>query len=204
MPNGKTMAKLFLIIICVCTACVHLAAKKDFAQSHKWHELDAMQNHRNVLASRQQGQYEMIKSAHTARDLEYENQAKPIQNTNNNGNYQQWQLEDNVNQLHRIKRHAGHNHSPAPKNLIQMNPHTDTFIEKLFIQFTNGDSKTMNLVQFENMMKTLNLHRMIEDNQFTRQSQHSNDEHSHSGENSNEKVIYNIFYALIYKYICHE
>lgn len=130
------MAKLFLIIICVCTACVHLAwsqmARKDVGNK-----------------------------------IDYE-----------------------FSKVHRMKRHTGHSSSNTiTENLIAMNPNTDAFIEKLFKEFTNGNRETMNLIQFENMMKTLKLDRFIEDNQLQRQSQQHSAEkninenhHGHSNE----------------------
>lgn len=186
------MAKLFLIIICVCTACVHLAwaqmARKDLGQPHKW--IDVMQTHR------QQGQPDASESAaHVASDLEYGNQVNPIQSSNFNRNDLDAIVENKIvydnDKVYRNKRHAGHSHHDNTENLVTMNPNTDAFIEKLFKEFTNGDRDTMNLIQFENMMKTLKLDRFIEDNQLQRQSTHST-ERSHDESNyhahSNETV----------------
>ncbi|XP_055321882.1 zinc transporter foi isoform X2 [Sitodiplosis mosellana] len=147
------MANRFLIIICVCTACVHLAwaqmGRKDLG--HKSSESVPMEMHRQ-----HQGQPSSV--------LEYE--VNPIESSH---------YENDL--VHRTKRHAGHSHTNTAENRVEMNPITNTFIEKLFNNFTNGE--TMNLIQFEEMMKTLKLDRFIEDNQLQQQSQqhsaHSNE-----------------------------
>lgn len=177
------MAKLFLIIICVCTACVHLAwaqmARKDLGQ------------HFTSTHRQQQGQHESLNSAH----IDYGNQVNPIQNSN----FKRNDLDGNVgnkidyefSKVHRTKRHAGHNSHTNTENLVAMNPNTEAFIEKLFKEFTNGDRETMNLIQFENMMKTLKLDRFIEDNQLQRHSEQRSAEKNTDGNqhgHSNETV----------------
>ena len=88
-----------------------------------------------------------------------------------------------------------------------MNPNTNAFIEKLFIEFTNGDRESMNLIQFENMMKTLKLDRFIEDNQLQQNQQHqlshqqhstvdtNSDESDHHHAHSNETVSYTYMHS---------
>lgn len=178
------MAKLFLIIICVCTACIHLA----WAQSRKGSgsESISMQTHR---------QHE----GHSSSDLNYKYQVNPIDNSH---------YENDL--VHRTKRHAGHSHANTADKFVEMNPNTNAFIEKLFIEFTNGDRESMNLIQFENMMKTLKLDRFIEDNQLQQQQQHqlshqqhsssvekssNSDENHHHHAHSNETVSYTYIHS---------
>lgn len=189
------MAKLFLIIICVCTACVHLAwaqmAKRDLG--HWDSESASKQTHR-------QGQFE---PANVASDLEYRNQIDTIQNSNQiddrHGNVEQKTVNEN-SKVHRMKRHAGHS-TVNTENLVAMNRNTDAFIEKLFKEFTNGDRETMNLIQFETMMKTLKLDRFIDDNQLqqqqSQQSTKKTTDDIHHAPNSNETVSKHIFYFSI-------
>lgn len=154
------MAKLFLIIICVCTACMHLAwsqmaRTKGSNLQDKWIETDFMRSDRHRLDSGQLDQ----SADQVASDLEYANNEY-------SRNDIQWNLEHNENsQVHRIKRHAGHSHGTVhDDHSVEMNPNTDLFIRKIFQQFSNRD--TMNLVEFENMVKQLGLDRFIEDSQL--------------------------------------
>lgn len=122
-------------------------------------------------------------------DLNYEYQVNPIDNS-----HYESDLDEN-DLVHRTKRHAGHSHTNTADKFVEMNPNTNTFIEKLFIEFTNGDRESMNLIQFENMMKTLKLDRFIEDNQWQQQQPHStvdtsSDENHHHHAHSNETVSY--------------
>lgn len=198
------MAKLFLIIICVCTVCVqHLVwaqiGKTEFPQHMKTIP-DIPQNHRHDIVPRQQSsetnqqQHQQQRlSIDGANNLEYGNRL--MQNSNDDvqgdvGN--KLNSIENSERMYRKKRHAAHSHSHA-ENLVEMNPNTDAFIQKLFKNFTNGDGDTMNLIQFENMMKTLNLSNLMSDLQFNQhQAQHhTEDEDGDSHENhahSNEKV----------------
>lgn len=179
------MAKLFLIMICVCTTCVHLACAQIARKTAQ--SLDSNQIHRHDIRLRSQGQQQHLMlgpapkpvaaAAATASELDYGKQIK-TQLVNNKQNYE-------INQMHRNKRHAGHSHAVADNemNHIDVNPNTGHFIEKLFEQFSNGDSKTMNLIEFEKLMKHLGLVRLIDDNQFNNLI-HPSDEHSsHSDSN---------------------
>lgn len=174
------MAKLFLIIICVCATCVHLACAQI---ARKTPQLSGLtQIHRHDVKLGPQGQQRLVlnpAAAEAASDLEYGKQIK-TQLENTKQNY-------GITKLHRNKRHAGHSHGVAdaadahPINHIEVNPSTAHFIEKLFEQFSNGDSKTMNLVEFENLMKHLGLNRLIDDKQFNNAIQTLNESRSNSG-----------------------
>lgn len=170
-----TMAKLFLIMICVCTTCVHLACAQMARKSPQLSDFN--QNHRHDIKLRPQGQQRQQRlvlgpaaqapaavaasAAAALSDLEYGKQIKQTQLENTKQNYE-------INQLHRIKRHAGHSHEASVNriNHIEVNPNIGHFIEKLFEQFSNGDSKTMNLIEFEKLMKHLGLDRLIDDKQL--------------------------------------
>lgn len=132
-------------------------SRKDLG--HKLSDSISMQTHRQ-------------RQGHSSSDLNYKYQLNPVDNSH---------YENDL--LHRTKRHAGHSHTNTDDKFMEMNPNTNAFIEKLFIEFTNGDRESMNLIQFENMMKTLKLDRFIEDNQLQQKQQHSivdtNSEESH-------------------------
>lgn len=200
------MAKLFLIIICVCTACIHLAwsqmIRKSLDHPHKWIESDVKQTtHQHGNKFRSQDRHFAPKSSNAASDLESQNQLQTkLNSAYSQQNDGQQHIETNQNykikQLHRSKRHAGHSHDTMvhSDDHIEMNSKTERFIEKLFQQFSNGDSKTMNLIQFENMVKHLGLERLIDDKQLNNAPHsgdtHNTDDHSHDA-HSNETV--NIF-----------
>lgn len=188
------MAKLFLIMICVCTTCVHLACAQ---MARKTPQLsDFNQIHRHDIKLRPQGQQQRLVLGPAAKaaapvavavapsDLEYGKQIKQTQLGNIKQNYE-------INQLHRTKRHAGHSHDGGAAaatnriNHIEINPNIGHFIEKLFQQFSNGDSKTMNLIEFEKMMKHLGLDRLIDDQQLNNLIHPTDDENSSSNSNSN-------------------
>lgn len=185
------MAKLFLIIICVCTSCVHLAwaqmNRKDFGQSHKWNELDLPSKH--GYDTRHQGQSQ---SAYINSNLKSGNNDH-IQNN--------LQLESDTidtienERFQRNKRHAVHNHGhdhTHDDNHIEINQNTDIFIKKLFKQFSNSD--TMNLVEFESMIKALQLDRLIVDNQLNSVEKNGNTFNPSHDDHSNETVRNHVFF----------
>lgn len=137
-----------------------MVRSKETSQQEKWSETDFMRSDRHRLDSRQPDQSELLRPDHVASDLEYAN-------NDYSGNDIQWNLENNeYSQLHRNKRHAGHNHGAAhDDHSIEKNQNTDLFIRKIFEKFSNRD--TMNLVEFENMVKQLGLDRFIEDSQLS-------------------------------------
>lgn len=167
----------------MCTACVHLAwsqmARKDFGQPHQWIETDSNNIHLELRLQGQDG------TVHVPSDLKYGN-------SDHIRNELEWNLEtreiNEIDRLHRNKRHAGHSHSHGnehkqDENHVEMNPNTDIFIKKLFKKFSNSD--TMNLVEFENMIKELRLDRLIVDDQLNNADKSgsntvnpSHDEHS--------------------------
>lgn len=166
----------------MCTVCVHLA----------WTQMA----HRQAFESRQPGQSDSNEPTNIASDLEYGNDEKPLENwdfsRNDLGNNQYYKSK----RVDRVKRHAGHSHAPHhDENHIEMNSNTERFIEKIFNQFSNGDQKTMNLIEFEKMMKQLGLVRLIDDNQLPNvihPDEHSSTDnghvdHSHDA-HSNETV----------------
>lgn len=189
---AHTMAKLFLIMICVCTTCVHLACAQ---MARKTPQLfDSNQIHRHDIKLRPQGQQQRLVvepaaaaaaiAAAAPGDLEYGKQIKQTQLGNIKQNYEN-------NQLHRNKRHAGHSHGAVDAaaatnriNHIEVNPNIGHFIEKLFEQFTSGDSKTMNLIEFEKLMKHLGLDRLIDDKQLNNLIHPSSDASSSSSSDS--------------------
>lgn len=185
------MAKLFLIMICVCTTCVHLACAQ---MARKTPQLsDFNQIHRHDIKLRPQGQQQRLvlepaaqaaaaaAAAAPASDLEYGKQIKTQLETNKQ-NFE-------INQLHRNKRHAGHSHAVTDAasnnriNHIEVNPNIAHFIEKLFEQFSNGDSKTMNLIEFEKLVKHLGLDRLIDDKQLNNLIHPSDENSSNSDSN---------------------
>lgn len=188
------MAKLFLIMICVCTTCVHLACAQ-MARKAAPQLFDSNQIHRHDIKLRPQGQQQRLAvepaaataavAAAAPSDLEYGKQIKQTQLGNIKQNYEN-------SPLHRNKRHAGHSHGGADAanaaanriNHIEVNPNIGHFIEKLFEQFSNGDSKTMNLIEFEKLMKHLGLDRLIDDKQFNNLI-HPSDASSSSNSDSN-------------------
>lgn len=194
------MAKLFLIIICVCTACVHLAwaqmARKGAEQSpHVWSNLEFRQNHRHETV-------QLIPQDVVAKtvdniaisDLDYEIRKNPMEISDLNEldiDPQQKLVNIETNPLQpRHKRNAGHNHHEI--NHIEMNHNTERFIEKIFKQFSNSHD-TMNLIEFEQMMVHLGLDRLIEDKHFNTVNSNSDGNsnmdanHSHDA-HSNETV----------------
>lgn len=138
-----------------------MARSKDSSQQDKWSETEFMRSDRHRLDSRHQDQSELLRSDHVASDLEYANNDYSRNDIQRN-------LENNeYNQVHRNKRHAGHNHGAVHNDhSIEMNQNTDLFIRKIFEKFSNRD--TMNLVEFENMVKQLGLNRIIEDSELGR------------------------------------
>lgn len=189
------MAKLFLIMICVCTTCVHLACAQMVKKMPLLSE-SSNQIHRHDVKFRPQGQQQQQRlviepsnaqaaavAAVAPSDSDYGKQIKQTQLGNIKQNF-------DSNQLHRSKRHAGHSHggadTVAAANHIEVNPNIGLFIEKLFKQFSNGDSKTLNLIEFEKLMKHLGLDRLIEDKQLNNlihPSDESSNNHDHSHEN---------------------
>lgn len=161
----------------MCTVCVHLAltqmARKDLVQQHKWTATDFQPAHRQDFELRQNDQRDSNEPANIGSDLEYGNPENSLENSDFSRNDLEWNLGTNQyyasnNRVDRVKRHAGHSHGAHhDENHIEMNSNTERFIEKIFNQFSNGDQKTMNLVEFEKMMKQLGLVRLIDDNQLT-------------------------------------
>lgn len=184
-------------MICVCTTCVHLACAQMARKTPQ--PSDFNQIHRHDIKLRPQGQQQQQQqqrlvlgtaaaaAAAASSDLDYGKQIKQTQLGNIKQNYE-------INQLHRTKRHAGHSHGSADAaaaanriNHIEVNPSIGHFIEKLFAQFSDGDSKTMNLIEFEKMMKHLGLDRLIDDKQLNNLI-HPTDDESSSSRNSNSNV----------------
>lgn len=175
------MAKLFLIIICVCSACIHLAfsqrARNDLDQQHEWIETDSRLAARDNFKSRQQG---LADSDYGREDLR-----SILGNKEYNDN----------EQVNRIKRHADHNHGIGQlhdDNLVEINQNTDLFITKIFKKFSNRD--TMNLVEFEKMMKELRLDRLIDDSHLSQAIHPEKVSSADHGNHSNETVC--IIYFL--------
>lgn len=161
------MAKLLLIIICVCTACIHLA----------W----AQMLHKHAVELKQQGQYS---PNHLANDFTYENRQNRLQSDDENRQSES---------VRRTRRHAGHSHADMHHD-NEINTNTDRFIEKLFNEFSdNGDRTTMNLVQFDKMMKKLGLHRLIQDTQISSPEgsadSHVSDGHSNETVSNNQTIV---------------
>lgn len=164
-------------MICVCTTCVHLASAQKARKTPPLSDFN--QVHRHDIKLKPQGQQRPVlePTQTAAKHLEYGNHIK-AQLGNNKRN-------DEINQLHRNKRHAGHSHEVTAAaaghsiNHIEVNPNVAHFIEKLFEQFSNGDSKTMNLIEFENLMKHLGLDRLIDNKQLNNLI-HTSDESSSS------------------------
>lgn len=173
------MAKLFLIIICVCSACIHLAfsqmARNDLDQQYEWSKKASRQAGRDDFKSRQQG--------HPDPEYGRDDVLSVLDNDEFNDN----------EPLDRIKRHADHNHGIGQMhddNLVEINQSSDLFIRKIFKKFSNRD--TMNLVEFENMMKELRLDRFIDDSHLS-QTIHSDKTNSADhGDHSNETVCIDI------------
>lgn len=172
-------------MICVCTTCVHLACAELARKTAHWS--DSSRIHRYDIKLRSQGQQRLpleppaaqVAEQAAASNLDYRKQIE-TELVNNIQSYE-------INQIHRNKRHAGHSHEAAAAsqpNHIEVNRNAGHFIEKLFAQFSNGDSKTMNLIEFEKLMKHLGLVRLIDDTQLNNLIHPSDDERSsHSDRN---------------------
>lgn len=183
------MAKLLVIIICVCTTCIQLAwaqmARKDLAQPHTWSE--------TVRHDTELRRSDRLHPVRTDSDLEYANQMNPIHysdfiKTNIKSDLGN-ELNSEENKLRRNKRHAGHSHGSAnnkQQQFVELNQ--DEFIKKLFNRFTKGDREgdreTMNLNEFEDMVRELHLDRLINGDQLahathTKGSSSAGDSHEH-------------------------
>lgn len=150
------MAKLLVIIICVCTACVHLAwsqmARKELRLQHGVFET---KRYGNEFSPQDQ-----LISASEDSDLEYGRKTDP-------SDFSKTNIQSDIeNDAYRVKRHAGHEIDINHEHFDTLNPVTDEFVEKLFKTFAISENETMNLIEFETMVKKLGLDRLINDNQL--------------------------------------
>lgn len=188
------MAKLFLIIICVCTACVHLAwaqmARNGIEQPHKWRDMDFRSAHRHNSELEPLDQHSMAESTDVASDLEYNNQMNPIEMNalQDDDQIAFDRLGNNIkfenNPIQRHKRHAGHSHE---EEHVDINPNTQQYIEKIFKKFSNSNDE-MNLNEFENMMSELGLDRLIEGKQLNNAIHPEESSRSSSGGSSSSNT----------------
>lgn len=169
------MAKLLVIIICVCNVCVHMAwaqmARKDLWSQHKLSE----NNIHGVELNRQN----QLNSAYKSSNLEYGNRVDPVHHRISESNIKSGlgnEVNNGKHEAHRIKRHADHSHGVDAhgQHPIEMSSVTDQFIEKLFNKFTDSDQGTMNLIEFDKMVKQLGLARLIRDNQIDNADENDN------------------------------
>lgn len=172
------MAKIFLIIVCVCycTVCAHLVAahmmQKDLNAKYKWNGIESNQQNtpdefnddidwkakqniqQNAIAFRKK-ENDRVQFAN---NVGQNNDLKPKLNP------QQQQHREHTK---RVKRHADHSHGPSIDlgSLVEMNPNTRQYIRKLFNQFgKSGETITLN--EFEKLIEKLGLHRLIEEQQL--------------------------------------
>lgn len=141
------MAKLLVIIICVCTVCVHLA----------WSQIarEVTNRYGNILSPQNQ-----LISASEDSDLENGRKIDP-------SDFSKTDIQSDIGiDDSRVKRHAGHGMDIHHEHLDTLNPDTDQFVEKLFKTFAISGNETMNLIEFETMVKKLGLDRLINDNQL--------------------------------------
>lgn len=164
------MAKLFLIIVCVCycTTCIHLIAAK--------------------LA----GDTKEFNQPSNAYDSNASNDLNTNVNTVSTQSLTSAEQSDIITKhTHRVKRHGTHDHHSTNIKLdsfVDINPNTKEFIKKIFREYGNGEAETMNFNEFERMLEKLGLYRMLE-------KEHLDNAHAHDGhDHHNDKV--NIIYQL--------
>lgn len=183
------MAKLFLIIACVCycTVCAHLVAahmmQKDLNEKYKWNGIES--NHQNTP--------DEFNDDNWNEKQNIQRNAIPFRNKEND----RVQFGNNIGQNNdvksklishqqqhehtkRVKRHADHRPSIDLGSLVEMNPNTRQYIRKLFNQFGKSEN-TITLNEFEKLIEKLGLHRLIEEHGMIHR-----DSSSHSTENTSD------------------
>lgn len=159
------MAKLFLIIVCVCycTACIQLIAAQ-------------------MAAAKEQHQTRAYDSPGASngltRDSELAATAYSAPDAANSDTIAKRSL--------RVKRHGAHGHhhhgtGVELDSFVDINPNTKQSIKDIFRHYGNGDAETMNIVEFERMVAELGLTRLIE------QQQVDDDRHEHAAADPSDR-----------------
>lgn len=171
------MAKIFLIIVCVCycTVCAHLAAAHMMEKDLNANYIGFESNHQNTpdefnddnSNAKQNRQQNVI----AFRNKEID---RP-QIANNDGQNSDLKSKLIPQQQHehehtkRVKRHADHSHGSSIDlgSLVKMNLNTRQYIRKLFSKFGKGGD-TITLNEFERLIEELKLNRLLEEKQLIR------------------------------------
>lgn len=103
------------------------------------------------------------------------------------------QSDSTAKHAHRVKRHGAHGHHHGTTveldSFVDTNPNTKKSIENIFRHYGNSDAETMNIIEFERMIKELGLTRLIAQKQIDDgHPEHGPDDSSDHDQNRNGKV----------------